>query len=53
MVDKEIKILCYADDAVVIAENERLLHQFKIIEQAMELKYLGIDISRYDDIDEE
>ncbi|KAK9887098.1 hypothetical protein WA026_020042 [Henosepilachna vigintioctopunctata] len=34
MGDKEISILCYADDAVLIAENEddlqRLLHQFNL-----------------------
>ncbi|XP_043494653.1 uncharacterized protein LOC122519338 [Polistes fuscatus] len=39
MGDKELKITCYADDAVLIAENEddlqRLLHEFNTIAQSL------------------
>lgn len=88
MGNQQIGILCYADDAVLIAESEddlqRMLHKFnttarqyimiistektktivitkepirckleienKIIEQLMDFKYLGINLSSYGDL---
>lgn len=91
MGNHNITILCYADDAVLIAENEddlqRLLHKFnsiaktfnmaisvpktkcmttaktplrcklavdkEILQQEMKFKYLGIEVSGFDDVEAE
>lgn len=91
MGEQEINLLCYADDAVLIAESEddlqRLLHQLttvaktlkmkisftktkcmttskmpircklevegEIIQQVMRFRYLGIELSGYDEVEEE
>ncbi|XP_045480918.1 uncharacterized protein LOC123685306 [Harmonia axyridis] len=63
MGNENISILCYTDDAVLIAENEddlqRLLHICKLvvddqtIQQEMTFKYLGIELCGFGDVESE